>query len=124
MVTDTVLRRFRPDVVHIVVHYDPTRFQGLLDGWANAVRTGLVEGGLRFDGTKVIPISPRPGRGLLRAEAERRMQLMLSSGSRHDLELPIGNVTPLVDQASVDAAAARTRTPLTGSHGVVDACTL
>ena len=119
MVTDTVLRRFRPDVVHIVVHYDPTRFQGLLDGWASAVRTGLVEGGLRFDGTKVIPISPHRGRGLLRAETERSMQLMLSSASRHDLELPIGDLTPRVDQAAVDAAAARARTLLTGKYVVV-----
>src|SRR5205814_456893 len=94
MVTDTVLRRFRPDVVHLVVHYDATRFQGLLDGWANAVATGLVEGGLRFDGTTVVPISPRPGRGLLRADAERSMQLMLNSGSRPDLDLPIGDVVP------------------------------
>jgi vancomycin resistance protein YoaR len=119
IVTDTVLRRFRPDVVHLAVHYDATRFQGLLDGWANALRTGLVEGNLRFDGTTVIPISPRPGRGLLRAEAERSMQLMLSSGSRHDLELPVGDVIPSVSQAAVDAAAARARALLTGTYVVV-----
>ena len=119
IVTDTVLRRFRPDVVHLAVHYDATRFQGLLDGWANAVRTGLVEGGLRFEGTTVIPISPRPGRGLLRAEAERSMQLMLSSGSRHDVALPIGDVIPSVSLAAVDVAAARARALLTGTYVVV-----
>jgi vancomycin resistance protein YoaR len=119
IVTDTVLRRFRPDVVQLAVHYDATRFQGLLDGWASALRTGLVEGGLRFDGTTVIPVWPRPGRGLLRAEAERSMQLMLSSGSRHDLELPVGDVVPSVSQAAVDAAAARARALLTGTYVVV-----
>jgi vancomycin resistance protein YoaR len=123
MVTDTVLRRFRPEVVHLVVHYDATRFQGLLDGWANAVSTGLVEGNLRFEGTRVIPISPHPGRGLLRADAERSMQRMLSSGSRHDLELPIGDVIPRVDQAAVDAAAARARKLLTGRYVVVAGAT-
>jgi vancomycin resistance protein YoaR len=119
VVTDTVLRRFRPDVVQLAVHYDATRFQGLLDGWASALRTGLVEGNLRFDGTTVIPVSPRPGRGLLRAEAQRSMQLMLSSGSRHDLELPVGDVVPSVSQAAVDAAAARARALLTGTYVVV-----
>jgi vancomycin resistance protein YoaR len=123
MVTDTVLRRFRPDVVHLVVHYDATRFQGLLDGWANALATGLVEGGLRFEGTTVVPISPRPGRGLLRADAERSMQLMLNSGSRPDLELPIGDVVPRVDQAAVDAAAAHARALLTGNYVVVTGAT-
>jgi len=118
MVTDTVLRRFRPDVVHLAVHYDGARFQGLLDGWANAVQTGLVEGDLRFEGTKVIPISPRPGRGLMRAEAERSMRRMLASGSRHDLALPIGDISPHVDQAAVDATAARARALLTGRHVV------
>jgi vancomycin resistance protein YoaR len=118
MVTDTVLRRFRPDVVHLAVHYDGARFQGLLDGWANAVQTGLVEGDLRFEGTKVIPISPRPGRGLMRAEAERSMRRMLASGSRHDLALPIGDISPHVDQAAVDATAARARALLTGRYVV------
>lgn len=119
MVADTMLRRLRPDVVHLVVHYDGSRFQGLLDGWANAVQSGLVEGGLRFEGTKVIPISPHPGRGLLRAQAERSMQRMLASASRPDLALPIGDISPRVDQAAVDAAAARARAVLTGRYVVV-----
>ncbi|HEY5173554.1 MAG TPA: VanW family protein [Acidimicrobiia bacterium] len=119
MIADTVLRRFRPDVVHLVVHYDAARFQGLLDGWANAVQTGLVEGGVRFQGTKVIAISPHPGRGLLRAEAQRSMQRMLASASRRDLALPIGDISPHVDQAAVDATAARARAVLTGRYVVV-----
>jgi vancomycin resistance protein YoaR len=119
MVTDTVLRRFRPEVVHLVVHYDRARFEGLLDGWENAVRTGLVEGDLRFVGAKVVPVSPRPGRGLLRAQAERSVQLMLTDGSRHDVALPIGDLIPKVSQAGVDAAAARARALLSGKYVVV-----
>ena len=119
LVTDTVLRRFRPDVVHLVVHYDDTRFQGLLDGWANALRSGLVQGDLRFEGTKVTEIVPRVGRGLLRDQAEQDVRAMLSSSTRHDVELPIGNVAPFVDQAGVDAARDRARALLTGKYLVV-----
>ena len=119
MVGDTVLRRFRPEVVGLVVHYDDARFEGLLDGWENAIRSGLVEGALRFQGTNVVAIAPRPGRGLLRAEAERRMQRMLSSGTRADVVLPIGDVIPAVSQTEVDAAAARARAVLKGKYVVV-----
>ena len=35
---------------------------------------GLVEGDLRFVGTTVVPVSPHPGRGLLRTAAERALQ--------------------------------------------------
>jgi vancomycin resistance protein YoaR len=119
LVTDTVLRRFRPEVVPLVVNYDGARFQGLLDGWANALRNGLVEGNLEFVGTNVVPVAPHPGRGLLRADAERAMANLLGDGSRHDLQLPIGDVSPTVDQAAVDAAAARARAMLTGVHVVV-----
>jgi vancomycin resistance protein YoaR len=119
LVTDTVLRRFRPEVVHLVVNYDGAGFQGLLDGWANALRSGLVEGNLRFVGTKVVPVAPHPGRGLLRDDAERAMAALLSKGAGHDLQLPVGDIVPQVDQAAVDAAAARARQMLTGVHVVV-----
>ena len=119
LVTDTVLRRFRPEVVHLAVDYDGAGFQGLLDGWANAVRSGLVEGNLKFEGTKVVPISPHAGRGLLRADAERAMSALLRSGASHDIQLPIGDIRPTVDQAAVDAAAAQARTMLTGNHVIV-----
>ena len=119
MVTDTVLRRFRPEVVPLVVHYDSARFEGLFDGWANAVRSGLVEGGLKFNGTTVVAVEPHAGHGLLRVEAEARMRALLSRGTRHDLELPLGDVEPSVDRAAVDAAAARAQAVLTGTYTVV-----
>jgi vancomycin resistance protein YoaR len=119
IVADTVLRRFRPDDVPLVVHYDATSFEGLLDGWTSAVQTGLVQGGLEFNGTTVIPIAPHPGFGLLRAQAQASMRALLTSGSRPDLALPLGTVTPSIDQATVDAAARRARTVLTGTCVVV-----
>jgi vancomycin resistance protein YoaR len=123
MVTDTVLRRFRPEVVPLVVHYDNARFEGLFDGWANAVRAGLVEGNIKIIGTTVVPVAPRAGHGLLRADAERKVRAALSSGTRHDLELPLGAVSPNVGQAAVDAAAARARALLTGTYTVVSGAT-
>jgi len=122
-VADTVLRRFRPDDVQLVVHYDAGSFEGLLDGWTNAVQSGLVQGGLRFDGTTVVPIAPHPGRGLLRAQARQSMQSLLTGGSRPDLALPLGTVAPSIDQAAVDAAARRARAVLTGNYVVVAGAT-
>ncbi len=119
MVTDTVLRRFRPDHVPLVVRYDDARFEGLLDGWTSALQSGLVEGGLQFQGTRVVAVTPHSGHGLLRAEAETRMRALLAGTSRADLDLPVGAVDPQVDQAAVDAAAARARSLLTGAFVVL-----
>src|SRR5689334_5094275 len=58
LVTGTVVRRVRPDRVPLTVRYDAVRLEGLLDGWANAVDQGIVEGGLRFEGTNVVAITP------------------------------------------------------------------
>ncbi len=44
---------------------------------------------------------------------------MLSSGSRHDIVLPIGDIMPAVDRTAVDAAATRARALLTGVYTVV-----
>jgi vancomycin resistance protein YoaR len=119
LVADTVLRRFRPDDVKLVVRYDENRFAGLLDGWANALRSGLVEGDLRFEGTKVVPVAPHAGSGLLRDQAAQDLRALLTSSSRPDLALPIGAVRPEIDAAAVDAAAAHARSVLSGSYVVV-----
>ena len=119
MIADTVLRRFRPDDIDLVVHYDEARFQGLFDGWSNAIRSGLIEGNLQFKGITVDPVTPHAGRGLLRADAEQSVAQMLRTATRTDVTLPIGDVLPTIDQAAVDAAAARARTLLTGNYLVV-----
>jgi vancomycin resistance protein YoaR len=110
LVTGTVMRRVRPDRVPLAVRYDPSRLEGLLDGWSNAVDHGVVEGGLRFEGTNVVAITPHTGTGLQRDEARRRLLAALRSSNRsHEIELPVGEVHPQVEQAQVDAAAARAR---------------
>ena len=121
--TDSVLRRFRPDRVPLVVHYDNERFQGLLDGWSNALDSGLTEGGLRFVGTTVLPIEPHAGTGLIRAEAARRLAAALDGTTRGDLELPMGQVTPATDAATVAAAAAQARALLAANHTVTAGAT-
>jgi vancomycin resistance protein YoaR len=110
LVAGTFVRRVRPDTVPLEVRYDPARLEGLLDGWSNSINQGVVEGGLRFDGTKVVSIAPKSGTGIQRDEARARLLAVLRSGD-HDrmVELPVGEVRPLVDQAGVEAAAARAR---------------
>jgi vancomycin resistance protein YoaR len=119
MVASTVTRRFRPEKVDLVVKYDDTRLQGLLDGWSTVLTTGLVEGGLRFDGTTVVPIAPKPGTGLVRDEAQARLLGALRATERTDIELPVGQVMPQVDQAAVDRAAAQARALLATDHQIV-----
>jgi vancomycin resistance protein YoaR len=119
IVAGSVLRRFRDDDVPLVVDYDHVRFEGLLDGWSNALDRGLVEGNLRFVGTKVVPVEPHAGTGLVRDEASRRLADLLSSVHRSDLDLPVGAVQPRVDAAQVAAAAARARALLVGNHVIV-----
>jgi vancomycin resistance protein YoaR len=119
MVGGTVLRRFRSDDIRLVVHYDEARFEGLLDGWTNALQKGLVEGNLRFQGTTVVAVEPHSGVGLLRDEAERSLRDMLAGTTRTDLDLPIGTVTPQIGREAVNAALTRARTLLTGTFVVV-----
>jgi vancomycin resistance protein YoaR len=119
IVAGTVLRRLRDDDVPLVVHYDHARFEGLLDGWSNAIDRGLVEGDLRFVGTKVVPVEPHAGTGLIRDEAARRLAGFLASAHRSALNLPVGAVQPRVTPAQVAAAATRARALLVGKHVIV-----
>lgn len=115
----TVLRRFRPDRVALTVRYDATRLEGLLDGWANSVNRGLVEGQLRFDGTEVTVVPPRAGTGLLRDTARDRLVAALQRADRsEEVELPVGTVLPKVDRARFEAAAVRARALLAESKEI------
>ena len=80
---------------------------------------GLVEGNLRFVGTKVVPVEPHAGTGLVHDEASRRLAALLAGVHRSDLDLPVGAVQPRVDAAHVAAAAARARALLVGNHVIV-----
>jgi len=111
----TVLRWFRPEHVHLRVAYDDDRLEGVLDGWSAETDNGEVEGGLRFDGTRVVPIEPRAGSGMVRAKARVALVGMLASPQRSVVELPAGALEPRVDKQAVAAAAARARRLLAGN---------
>jgi vancomycin resistance protein YoaR len=110
MIAGTIVRRLRPDHVPLVVHYDPARLDSTLASWAGSVDQGVVEGGLRFDGTTVVPVMPHAGNGIQLASARKRLTQALAHADRtHEVRLPFGHVTPEVDAAQVEAAAARAR---------------
>ncbi|MGZ4676121.1 MAG: VanW family protein [Acidimicrobiia bacterium] len=104
-----VLRSLRHDEVPLVVHYDPDALATALDGWVGATGKGLVDGGLRFDGTQVAEIAPRAGIGIDRDEAERRVLAALRGGSADLGVLSIGRTRPAIDHAEVIAAARQAR---------------
>ncbi len=58
--------RFRTDQVPLVVDVDPGRFDAVLDSWVAQTGKGLVDGGLRFEGTDVVIIKPKSGVGVQR----------------------------------------------------------
>ena len=113
----TLLRNLRPDHVGLVVRYDVTKLGALIDGWVGATGKGLIDGGIRFEGTQVAEIRPRAGIGIDRADAERRVLNALHAGSTDVGTLRIGPTTPSVGLAEVRRAARQARallvTPVT-----------
>ena len=118
MVTDTVLRRFRPEVVPLVVHYDNARFEGLFDGWANAVRSGLVEGDLKFNGTTVVARRAARRNRVPACRRGTRMQEHVAQRDAPRPSTPDRRRAPSVDRGAVVAAAGRARAVLTGTYTV------
>jgi vancomycin resistance protein YoaR len=115
----TVLRRVRSDEVPLELSYSEAGLAGVLDAWQREAANGGVEGNLRFEGTQVIEVEPVGGTGIIRAEAERRLDQELHSPGRKQVALPVGEVEPQISPDEVARAAARARELLTGAHEVV-----
>jgi vancomycin resistance protein YoaR len=111
----TALRRIRPDHVKLRVVYDENRLEGMLDGWEAETDSGKVEGDLRFEGAKVVAITPHTGTGMIRPRARAEIQAMLAGARRPVLTLPVGRLVPRVDANEVEAAATRARRLLRGN---------
>ena len=108
----TVLRALRQDDIPMVVHHDPNLLAALIDTWVGATGKGLVDGGLRFEGTQVAEIRPRRGIGIDRDDAERRILDALRLGETDIGTIDIGPTTPAIDLAEVRSAARRARSIL------------
>jgi vancomycin resistance protein YoaR len=107
-----LMRRIRPDHIPFVVTVDPGRFDAVLDAWVAETGKGLVDGALRFEGTKVIEVAPKSGIGIQRAATRRQVLGALADGKSNAGALTIGPTTPAVDAADVRAAARRARAVL------------
>lgn len=105
----TILRRVRPDRLDLVVGLDDDRLAGVLDGWVRLTGRGLVDGDLRFEGARVVPVWPRAGIGVQRVEAERRLRAHLAAGGRGVVRLPVGRTDPVIDRADVTRALRQAR---------------
>jgi vancomycin resistance protein YoaR len=110
--TGTVLRRFRPDDVGLVVTWDEARLDAVLDRWEGELAHGLRNGALEFQGAEVVVVEPRSGFGLKRREAKRRIEAALRAGAGKVIELPVGHSDPTIDRKAVERAAARARSIL------------
>ncbi|MGH8985329.1 MAG: VanW family protein [Acidimicrobiia bacterium] len=114
----TILRRFRPDRVDLVVTWDDTLLGEVLDGWSQQLADDLVNGDLEFQGAEVVIVEPQSGFGLERLETERRVEARLRSGDDAPIELPVGEADPPVDTAAVERAATRARSILSAPFTV------
>lgn len=108
-----MFRRVRPDQVPLVLNVDPGRFDAVLDSWVAQTGEGLVDGGLQFEGTKVVVIQPKSGIGIQRDDAKRQVLAALGRGESDAGSLRIGATTPAVDEADVQRAARLARGVLT-----------
>lgn len=100
-----VLRRFRADTVPFVIDVDPGRFDAVLDGWVSQTGKGLVDGGLKFEGTRVVEVAPKSGIGIQREQARNQVLAALGRGDSDAGNLTIGATTPAVDADDVRNAA-------------------
>jgi vancomycin resistance protein YoaR len=100
----TMLRRVRPDHIPFVIDVDPGRLDAVLDAWVAQTGKGLVDGGLRFEGTRVIEIAPKSGIGIQRSQARSQVLAALSRGTSDAGTLPIGPTTPAAGASDVQKA--------------------
>lgn len=110
----TLMRRLRPDHVPLVIDVDPGRFDAVLDAWVAETGKGLVDGGLQFEGIKVVEIAPKSGIGVERDAAKAQVLAALGRGESDAGDLTIGSTTPAVDRDDVRAAARLARRVLSG----------
>jgi len=119
-ITGVVLRRLRPDRTDLALSVDEAGLRRSLG--AVTTSRGVVDGDLRFEGTRVIEVAPRAGRGVDPDTAAATIERALRRGSRGPVPLPTGRVEPAVDRAAVARAAAHARAIL-AAPVVVDAPT-
>jgi vancomycin resistance protein YoaR len=106
---DVLARRFRPERLPLVVHYDPLRLAGVLDGWSVQASGGLDPGSLTFRGTDAVIAAPRSGHALRRDAARDRLLAELRAGRTGIVQLPVGTVPPPADLAAYERAARQAR---------------
>ena len=108
-VLGTLLRHVRPDHVKPVVTFDASAADAIIDRWSAQVDRGIREGGLRFEGTKVVEVAPRGGTGIDRDEARVALLTELIDGTRTPFRLRYGSIPARTTEADVAAIARRAR---------------
>lgn len=115
-VEGVVLRRVRADHVDLSASWDAARLEAMLDEWDQHVGHGLVNGGLKLDGTRVTVIEPKAGVGIIRSDAQRRLDAALRGDARGVVTLPVGRTSPSVGRDVVERAAVKARRALATAH--------
>lgn len=105
-VLGTVARIVRPDEVAWSAGYDRAALERVLDDWARRVFSEARDGGVGFDGARVVPMEPREGRSLDRSRASRLVVEALMSGRRR-VRLPVRVVAPAIDTQQVSRVVAQ-----------------
>ncbi|MGH9001338.1 MAG: peptidoglycan binding domain-containing protein, partial [Acidimicrobiia bacterium] len=104
-----VLRRFRPDEVHLEVRYDGSRLEAEVDAWAERIDRPPRDGQVRVDGASVVTVAPVEGRALVADGTVRVVQRALARGAEGPLRLPVETTPPRITSAEVERTAAEAR---------------
>jgi vancomycin resistance protein YoaR len=109
-----VVRRLHAIEVPWVVGYDRGAVAKAVDGWAGRVDRRPVDGGLRVEGTNVVPVAPRSGLVLDRPGAVAAVAAALVHPAARVVDLPVKERQPRIGRDQVDRVTAQARTLLAG----------
>jgi vancomycin resistance protein YoaR len=116
------LRHFgAADEVTLVAALDREKLRRTLDEWEHrALGDRPHEGGVAYDGSTLVPVYPRPGRGVDLAAAQQALLATLGIERRDTVVLPTRVLTPRVSRADVENVLARARPIVAGAAELVD----
>ena len=105
----TLLRRFRPDRVDLVVEVDDAKLAGVVSGWVDQASAGRANAEVKITGTTVTVTEPRTGVGIEPPATRAGILAALARTDDRTFTLKAGRATPDISLAAANAAADKAR---------------
>jgi len=108
----TLLRRFRPDQVDLIIVVNDQKLNGVVSGWVDQASAGRANAGVKIDGTTVTVTEPSTGIGIEPPATKAGILATLPRVDGRTFQLNTGQATPDIGRAAAEAAAEQARTIL------------